>query len=380
MRHNERMKATIEYAPIGIVTFNRDLSIVAVNPAFAGMIGVDADEIVGSQFSAFSHPDEVAKTVDMALSSLNEGITHSSMRTRYIHKDGHVVHATLHVATGYDDEGRPDFGVANIEDLTSRLSAAAQIRDQRNEHARIDRLSSLGEMTAGIAHEINQPLTAISTYAQAAARFVDQGEVGAERLKEALTRLREQSHRASSIVERIRALARQRESQTELVDCNDLVRNTVDLIADDIGDSDIEFRTALMPHPPFVLCDPAQLQQVLISLIRNAIESMQRAEFHGGKEIHLKTEATDTNGVCVFVVDSGLGVDESVRDTLFEPFSTNAATGLGMGLATARSVVHSFGGKIEYRNNLSKGATFTITLPEHSGEIGDQKSPNSNNS
>jgi two-component system sensor kinase FixL len=370
LQQNEKLNATIDFSPMGIATFDRDLRFIAANTAFSEMIGFEVDEIVGSEFATFTHPDEIAKTTEAVSNSLTDNVRHFTIRTRYVHKDGHIVPAALHVALGYDVNGRPEFGVANIENLTTRLSAAALIKDQQNELARLDRLSSLGEMTAGIAHEINQPLTAISTYAQAAVRFLKQGSPGSDRLEEALVKLSQQSRRASAIVEKIRALSRQGTTKTELIDCNELVSRAIELL-DDVARSEVEFRLELAPDLPAVLCEPIQIQQVVLNLIRNAVESMRRAVFRFGKDIILRTETTGTGDVRISVVDLGEGIDDSSAESLFRPFSSDAPTGLGMGLSTSKTILKSIGGNIGYQNNKFEGATFSMTLPGYEGENSD---------
>jgi two-component system sensor kinase FixL len=368
-RQNERLNATVEFSPIGIAMADTNLRIVATNAAYANMLGYEVDELVGRKFAEFTHPDDIENTEKAASSSLGGGPGHYSIRKRYIHKDGHIVHAMLHVAVGHDSTGNAAFVVGNVEDLTERLGIEAQIRDQHEQLTRLDRLSILGEMMAGVAHEINQPLTAISTYAQSGLRFMDPKNPKPDRLKEALTKLSDQARRAGAVVERIRELARQDVGNDELVNVNHLIKQIEELATIDSRPRGARIRLELDESLPKVWCDPIQIQQVILNLVRNSVDAMETCEFRHGDEIVLYTSAVEDEAIMISVVDCGTGVSEAAATDLFRSFSTHKRSGMGLGLSISRSIVTAHGGQLDYHNNPVAGATFHLTLPKTSGDI-----------
>lgn len=367
-RQNERLDATVEFSPLGIITVDKSLRIVAANRAIANMLGYSVKELTGRRFSDFYHPDEIDDGEKAVSASLAGGPDHYSIHRRYVHKDGHIVHTALSVAVGHHSDGNPEFVVSNIEDLTERLGVEAQVRDQQDQLMRMDRLSILGEMMAGIAHEINQPLTAISTYAQSGLRFMDPQNPKPDRLKDALTKLSNQARRAGAVVERIRDLARQQQSKGEFVNANHLIGQIEELATIDARARGAYIRLDLGQSMPSVWCDPIQIQQVILNLIRNAVDSMEACEFRNGDEIVLRTSTTEYVATMISVVDCGTGVSEAVAADLFRPFSTHKSSGLGLGLSISRSIVTAHGGQLDYYNNPLTGATFYLTLPQVPGD------------
>ncbi len=367
-RQNERLNATIAFSPVGIYTADKEFRIVAANFAFANMLGYRVQDFIGHRFSDFFHPDDIDMAEDAVHSSLSGGPGHYSAHRRYLHKDGHIVHTHINAAVGHDSEGSPEFVVANVEDLTERLGAEAQVRDQQEQLTRLDRLSTLGEMMAGIAHEINQPLTAISTYAQSGLRFMDPKNPKPDRLREALTKLSNQARRAGAVVERIRKLGRQEVSTNQLVRTDHLIEQIEELATIDAQTRGARIRLDLDTSLPSVWCDPIQIQQVILNLIRNSVDSMEAGDFCNGDEIVLRT-STDEDGVTtIAVIDCGTGVSEAAATDLFRPFSTHKRSGLGLGLSISRSIVTAHGGQLDYYNNPLAGATFYLTLPQVPGD------------
>lgn len=367
-RQNERLNATVEFSPIGIAMADTNLRIVATNAAFANMLGYDVEELVGLRFAEFTHPDDIENTEKAASSSLGGGPGHYSIRKRYLHKDGHIVHAMLHVAVGYDSTGNAAFVIGNVEDLTEHLRIESQLRDQQEQLMRLDRLSTLGEMMAGVAHEINQPLTAISTYAQSGIRFMDSKNPKPDRLREALTKLSDQARRAGSVVERIRELGRQEVSTNQLVRTDHLIEQIEELAVIDARARGARIRLDLDANAPSIWCDPIQIQQVILNLVRNSVDSMEAGDFCNGDEIVLRTSTDADEVTTIAVIDCGSGVSEAAAADLFRPFSTHKRSGLGLGLSISRSIVTAHGGQLDYYNNPVTGATFYLTLPPVPGD------------
>lgn len=269
------------------------------------------------------------------------------------------------MAVGSDQHGQLIEGF--ISEITPRLSAETQLEVQQDQLAQLDRLSMLGEMAAGIAHEINQPLTAISTYAQSCLLFMNPDKPNPELLKEALGKLSAQAHRAGSIVARIREIAR-RPSEIQMINCNKLLDAVQELAEHTARSHGIEIRKRYSPELPNVLCNPAEMQLVILNLIRNAIDSMEAVEFRNGNVVWLEVGETDRGEVRIAVIDSGRGVSAGIAEQLFRPFSTDKDAFLSMGLSISRSIVIASGGQLDYHNNQSAGATFFVILPPAPGK------------
>jgi two-component system sensor kinase FixL len=251
--------------------------------------------------------------------------------------------------------------VTESDDITERRRAEEEARQHRARVAHVARLSTLGEMAAGIAHEINQPLTAISLFAQAGRRMVDSGNF--ERMGEVCHKLNEHALRASEVVERMQTMARQGESVRSVVDCNELIDSTVKLAESEARIYDIRIIFDRGHDLAPVSVDGVQIQQVALNLLRNGMEAMTADSDAQGRSITLQTRMLDDANIEISVSDTGCGVPDEYSDKLFTPFSTTKSSGMGMGLSISQAIVRAHGGSIGFRNNDGGGTTFWFTLP-----------------
>ena len=270
-----------------------------------------------------------------------------------------------------DKTGRVVFLVTESRDISEQKLAEEEARQHRERIAHVSRLSTLGEMAAGIAHEINQPLTAISLFAQAGRRLIESGNV--EKMGEVCTKLNEHALRASDVVERMQTMARQGENNKEIVDCNELMESAVKLAESEarIHDMRIEFEKG-SDLPP-ISVDGVQIQQVALNLLRNGMEASVAGDSGDDRSVTLRTCRSGANGIEVSVSDEGSGVPEDRIDKLFTPFSTTKKSGMGMGLSISQAIVRAHGGQIGFRNNDGGGATFSFTLPAAHRESQDEQ-------
>ncbi len=245
--------------------------------------------------------------------------------------------------------------------ISRQRAAESEAQQHLEQLAHMDRLIMLDEMATGIAHEINQPLTAISLFATAGKRLFNAGNRG--RMPEVFDKLSQHAQRAGAVVERIQSMARRQESTKELVDCNALVEDVAKLAEAEarIRDMTIEIETE-QGLPPIAV-DAVQIQQVALNLLRNGMEAMRSVGCRDGNTITLQTSLRDDGDVMVAVIDKGCGVSEAVAKTLFTPFSTTKESGMGMGLAISHALITAHGGYLDFFNNDSGGATFVFTLP-----------------
>jgi|GEM_PF-1317089 len=249
-----------------------------------------------------------------------------------------------------------DFMVHRLRQETDKQSQL------QSEVRHLDRVAMLGTLTAAIAHEINQPLAAILTNAQAAKRFLSFQEPDLNEVQEALTDIVADDKRAAEVIQRLRALLSKNAYKLENEDINILVREIISLVKSDLIIRKIRLEEEYTPDLPELYCDKIQIQQVILNLIMNSIDSV----CHTSKEsrsIKVTTQFYGIDFISVSICDSGLGIPDSPTNLLFEPFHTTKEHGLGMGLPISKTIVESHSGRIWAENNSSGGATFTFILP-----------------
>jgi two-component system sensor kinase FixL len=358
-----RLNAVLETAVDGIVTIDEQGVIESVNPATERMFGYEAAELTGAKVQMLmpepyrsSHDDYVATYLQTG----EARIIGAGREAEALRKDGSVFPIDLSISE-IQIGGRRLF-TGMIRDITARKSAEAQAQRRLEELAHASRLSEMGEMTSGIAHEINQPLAAIVSFATACLRMVDAGTARPEVLRGALQSIAEQAQRAGDIVHHLRQLARKGESDKAPVDLNATLRGVLELVRHDLGTRGVELDSDLDDTLPPVLANRTQIEQVALNLVRNAVDAM--AECPPCQRIlGLRTRASGPGLVEVVVADSGIGLTEEVRERLFQTFFTTKATGVGVGLSISRSLVESHGGRLWAASMSRDGAAFHFTLP-----------------
>lgn len=258
--------------------------------------------------------------------------------------------------------------LTTLLDVTDRRRAELELRrrdkemaDAREHLTHMARLSMLGEMAAGIAHEINQPLTAIATYAQGSLRMLEHGISEAAELREPLEKITTQSIRAGEVIRRLRGFIKKSAQEMEPIDINVLVKDIVELAEVDSLRHGVPLHTHLTPNLPLTYADNVQLQQVLLNLIRNALEAMENTPRDMARvDLHTRL---DKDGVAIEVSDTGPGLTLTQSNHVFDPFFTTKKSGMGMGLSISHSIVEAHGGNLSVINNTSgQGCTFIVRL------------------
>jgi len=234
--------------------------------------------------------------------------------------------------------------------------------EMRERLTHLTRVSTMGEMASSIAHEVNQPLTAIATYAQACRRLMEGGGASPQRIAEVLLNISEEAIRAGNIIHRLKDMVRRQESRWTESDPNALIRDVEQLASVDARLHDVKLTFRLAPGLPTVLADSVQIQQVVLNLIRNGIDAVEGREGAGG-EVVVRTGPLGSRGVRISVEDNGPGLGEGLEDKLFQPFFTTKEGGMGMGLSICKSIAAAHKGRISFTRNPSGGMTFHLTLP-----------------
>jgi PAS domain S-box-containing protein len=345
---------------------------IYLNKAGLKMVGFDSWEEARTRRGIHYMFPEDRPFVNEVLwpSVLKEGSWSGEMRFRHF-KTGEPI-PVLYTAFRIDDPetGQP-VNVGNVcRDITELKQAEAQVRENdrryremQMELAHANRVATMGQLTASIAHEVNQPITATVANAQAALRWLRAETPDLEEVQQALGRIARDGNRAAEVIDRIRALIKKAPSQRERLDVNGVILEIIELTRGEAAKNGVSVSTALAEDLPLVEADRVQLQQVLVNLVVNAFEAMTAAG-KGPKELRIGTEKIDSRGVLVAVQDSGPGLEPAMLEHVFESFYTTKPTGLGMGLSICRSIIEAHGGRLWASANQRRGATFRFSLAE----------------
>ncbi|MGA9723502.1 MAG: ATP-binding protein [Candidatus Binatus sp.] len=250
-------------------------------------------------------------------------------------------------------------------EMRERQRAEEALQKSQAELAHVTRVMTLGELMASLAHEVNQPLAAVVTNAQACLRWLARETPRPDEARAAVERIVRDSNRASEVIQRIRALVKKSEPQMVALDINDVIREAISLEQREILSRQVSLRTELASALPPVLGDRVQLQQVVINLVMNAIEAMAPVTDRP-REMLIRSQRDDSNEILVAVTDSGTGIDSENAERLFNAFFTTKPTGMGMGLSISRSIIAAHGGRLWVSPNGDHGSTFQFTLPSNS--------------
>jgi two-component system sensor kinase FixL len=324
------------------------------------MTGYSLGELEKLSMLDISHPKDWKEIMQSTQRAADGELSHFHRRGRFIKKNGDELHVEIFNAVTHDEWGKPHLLIAQVMDLTEQLLTEQLSRVNQERLAHVGRLSMLGEMSAGIAHEINQPLTAISVYADSSMRLLEANKL--DRLPAVLEKLASQARRAGGVIERVQKLGRRQVPARETVDCNALLAEVCKMVEKDASVRNIELTLDLQEDLPTVYCDAIQIQQVMLNLLRNSLDAVSQNAHASGGEITVATECFDKQ-VEVLVCDNGPGVSAELAEALFEPFATNKAQGMGMGLSISRAIVEAHDGELRFANNVDAGATFCFTLP-----------------
>jgi C4-dicarboxylate-specific signal transduction histidine kinase len=269
-------------------------------------------------------------------------------------------------------EGQQDEGVAFVLDLSERKRAEAALHQAQMELAHVTRVATLGELTASIAHEINQPLAAMVNSANACMRWLAAQNL--EKARQSALRIVADGQRAGDIITGIRALAQKAPPHKDWLDVNETIQEVIALARSEIQRNNIALATQLSEHIPVILADRVQLQQVILNLMMNAIEAMNGVG-EGPRELLVRSSTDESKHVVIAVQDSGPGFDPKSLEHLFDAFYTTKPHGLGLGLAISRRIIEAHGGRLWATANTPHGAVVQFTVPsgserEHDGHRG----------
>lgn len=356
-----KLASAVEQTADAIVITDLRGVIEYVNPAFEQITGYARAEAVGKKSSLVkSGEHDAAFYADLWTTILAGRVFRAVLVNR--RKDGALFYEEKTITPLKDAEGRIVNFVSAGKDVTERKIAEGRARQQQAQLAHVARISTMGEMASTMAHELNQPLTAIVNYAQACVRRLRERAASPGELLPTLERIIAQGERSGEIIRRMREFARRSEPRHKPADINRVVREAVELARVEAQRTDINLHVTLGENLPPVLLDAVEIEQVALNLVRNAIEAIDLAH-SPEREIAIRTSVDPQGNVEVAVRDTGPGLPAEGAEHLFEAFYTTKPEGMGIGLSISRSIVEEHGGSLRALRNPGGGATFSFTVP-----------------
>ena len=362
-----KIRRLVDANIIGIFIRDNEGRILEANDAFLRIVGYDREDLVsgGIRWTDLTPPewrDRGARVVQ----ELKTTGTAQPFEKEYLRKDGSRVPVLIGAAI-FEESGNQ--GVAFVLDLTERKQAEENLRESERRYreaqmelAHANRVTTMGQLTASIAHEVNQPITGVVTNAQAALRWLGGQPPDLEEVRQALDDIIKDGTRAGDVIGRIRALVKKAPPRNDQLDINEAILEVIEVTRSELLRNGVSLQTELAKGLPLIRGDRIQLQQIVLNLIMNAVEAMSDAS-KGARELLISTAEDKSNGVLVAVRDSGPGLDPESLERLFDPFYTTKPGGMGMGLSICRSIIEAHGGRLWATANVPQGAAFQFTVP-----------------
>jgi PAS domain S-box-containing protein len=355
----EKFRETIESIPAMAFVSQPDGYRTFVNKGWVEYTGITVEQSLGSGWHAAIHPGDLKRVLGEWEAALASGKP-MYYEARYQRvEDGQYRWFMVRVVPQRNKRGKIVKWFGTLTDIEDRKRAEEERETLRADLAHVNRVSTLGEMAASLAHEIKQPIAAAITSANTCVEWLAHEPPNLDRARAAAGRIDKYGNRAAEIIDRIRALYKKSPPQRELVEINEIVREMVELLRAEANQYAVSIRTDLVADLPKISADRVQLRQVFMNLILNAIEAMKET----GGVLTLKTQLGETGQLLILVSDTGVGLPKEETEHIFDAFFTTKAQGSGMGLSISRSIVESHGGRLWATANNGRGATFHFTLP-----------------
>jgi NO-binding membrane sensor protein with MHYT domain len=360
--------AAMHYTGMAAMRGHAEISYDPLFVALSLVIAIGASTV--ALWLAFRTTDLGHKLVAAIVMGLAiSGMHYTAMRAAIFTANGPVHEAQVNASLDQTNLALAVAGItfiilacASVASLFERKRVEEALRQAQSDLAHVTRVTTLGELTASIAHEVNQPLAAVVTNAEACLRWLDRGTPNLDEARRALERIIEDGNRAGEVIRHLRALSSKTETEKAPLDINDVVNEVIALVQHQLLSHRVSLRTELAPALPMVLADRVQLQQVIINLVMNGIEAMQSVTDRQ-RELVIRSHLVEAQQVLVVVKDCGVGISAENADQLFNAFFTTKSSGMGMGLSICRSIIEAHGGRLSGSGDVGPGATFQFALP-----------------
>jgi PAS domain S-box-containing protein len=353
-----RIRRLVDSNIVGIAIWDFQGRIIEANQAFLDIVGYAREDLASLRWTELT-PSEWRDVDDQAFAELKAAGTVQPREKEYFRKDGSRVPVLVGRALF---ESKRDEGVAFVVDITERKRVEGALRDTQTHLEHVMRITTLGELTASIAHEVNQPLTAVVANAEACLRWLSRGTPDLDAARRSAESIINDGNRASEVIRRVRALANKSDIERAPLDVNDVVREVIAIVHSQLVRHQTLLRIELTAALPMIFGDRIQLQQVIINLVMNGIEAMQSVTDRP-RELVVRSGQDRPGHALVSVADCGVGIAAESVDRLFDAFFTTKSGGMGMGLSICRSIIEAHGGRLWATANLPHGATFQFILP-----------------
>jgi PAS domain S-box-containing protein len=362
LRESEaRFRTMANTAPVMIWMSGPDKLCTFFNRGWLDFTGRRLEQELGNGWTEGIHPDDFDNCVETYVKAF-DARREFTMEYRLRRFDGEYCWVLDHGVPRFESDSTFLGYIGTVIDMTERKRTESELQRQREELAHVTRVSTMGELSASLAHELNQPLTAILSNAQAAQRFLAAGPARVGELREILDDIVQDDSRASDVIQRMRALVKKEQLAFAPLDLTGVIRDVATLIHSDAILHGVRILLELNPGLPPVRGDKVQLQQVVLNLLLNAFDAMRNSPANE-RVVAVRTQLDGVLTVRVSVRDSGTGLAGDKLDKIFQPFYTTKRDGLGMGLSISRSIIDAHGGRLWAENNSDRGATFYCTLP-----------------
>jgi PAS domain S-box-containing protein len=362
----QRWAAMYEHSPVGIALAAEDGQLLSANPAFCTMLGYALRDLQAVTLQRVT-PVEDRASAQVRLAQVLSGEQREvHLLRRFQHREGRLVWANTSVSRVPGDADCAPFLIVVAEDVTERRSVEEALGRTRSELARVARVSTLGELAASIAHEVNQPMAAIVANGHACMRWMGTDATGDAEARAAVTRIIRDANHASAVITRVRRFLRRGDLLREPVNVALLVDEVLDMVRKEAVIARVALLFEPPPELPVVSADRVQVQQIVLNLVMNAMEAIQ-AHPPSARWVEVGVGAEGAEAVRVDVRDGGPGIDARDVDRVFDAFHTTKPGGLGMGLAISRTIVEAHGGRLWVSAPRAPGATFSFTLSRDAG-------------
>lgn len=357
---NSILNASIE----GIIVIDTRGTIVSVNSAVERIFGYEADELIGQSVSLlvpYSFRMKKQSYLEKYLRIFVPKAIGQIREVEGLRRDGVLVPLDMTIAEFPLDGLQYYSGI--VRDVSARKLQEQQEKEHLEKLAHVTRLGLMGEMASGIAHEVNQPLSAVVNYTKVCLNLIQNGQPDLEKLSEILSKANLQALKAGQIIHSMREFVKPRKIHRSTVDINELISDAIGMFESDFKQHLIDMRFEFTKTLPHVFIDRVQIEQVVLNLIRNSIDALKELPQFTQRKLSIETSLNDVGYIVVRVKDNGPGLSSIQREKILTPFFTTKASGMGMGLSISRSLVEAHHGTLHFNSKEDKGTTFYFTLP-----------------